>query len=183
MQIRTCHPSVLPSTFHHGGHHCSHLSLKRLLCGALASPCTSLEVSLASGSLTSVQNFLYSFAKRLFLENKFDHISPFWIVPPVLRSGCGRDPSPHTWQAPAELDPVSGWLVARRRLASPLCFSNHGATHFLPPETSLFWACPTKPHSLFWIHWKSHPFHKVLLLQPPSPTGAQHLDRRTGSLP
>ena len=36
------------------------------------------------------------------------------------------------WQAPAEPDPVSC-----RRLASPLCFSHHGATRFLPPETSL----------------------------------------------
>lgn len=182
MQIRTCHPRPPLNLSPRWSPLFPPLAEK----ASLWSTCLSVHFSRGFpglGSLTSVQNFLYSFAKRLFLENKFDHVSPFWIVPPVLRSGCGRDPSPDTWQAPAELDPVSGWLVARWRLASPLCFSNHGATHFLPPETSLCWACPTKPHSLFWIHWKSHPFHKVLLLQPPSPPGAQHLDRRTGSLP
>lgn len=108
---------VLPATFHHGGHRCSHLSLQRLLCAALASACTSLRFPWPQAP-SPLFRTSFTALPRGFLDNKFDHVSAFWIVPPVLRSGCGRDPSPHTWQAPAEPDPVSAWLVARRRLAS-----------------------------------------------------------------
>lgn len=106
------------------------------------------------------------------------------------------------WPCQSLLDGPSGapvWLQkgprpgpGRLPLSLTLCPAGGLQAHCaslitVPPASSLLkplcWARPTKPHSLFWIHWKSHPFHKVLSCSLPPPTGAQHLDRRTGSLP
>lgn len=143
------------STFQHGGHPWSHLSLKRLLWGIRLSPHSSGFPGLRLTHPCSEQP-LQLCQETLWRER-------IWPCQSLLDGPSG---------APAWLQKGPSPGPGRLPLSLTLCPAGGLQAHCaslitVPPALSLLkplcWACPTKPHSLFWIHWKSHP------LQPPSP--------------
>ena len=126
----------------------------------------------ASAALTPVQNSLKALPRDSF--ERTDLATPVPSGRPLWRSGLAAEGTePRPWQAPAEPDPVSC-----RRLASPLWFSHHGATRFLPPETSLL-GVPL----IILDPLEKSPIPQGPLLQPPSPYWSPALGQKNRFTP